>query len=172
MPARAGARGPEVRRSAPPGPRVRRWGGSRGGGRLGAPLAGWGRGNARDARYSPGWPAWVPASPPARSAEPSTLLLRATALKRGAAARTGGTPAPAGARSVPSVVSDSLRTHGPQPAGSSVHRILQARTLERAAVPSSRGSSRSPSLNLRHCRPILDTLSRLVRPARGGCWEV
>ena len=33
-----------------------------------------------------------------------------------------------------------LRPSGPQPAGASVHRVLQARTLEWVAVPSSRGS--------------------------------
>ena len=41
-----------------------------------------------------------------------------------------------------SVVSDSLRPYELYPAGSSVHRILQARILERVAMPSSRGSSR------------------------------
>ena len=39
-----------------------------------------------------------------------------------------------------SVVSESLQPHGLQP-GSSVHGILQARTLEWVAMPSSRGSS-------------------------------
>ena len=43
--------------------------------------------------------------------------------------------------SVCSVLSASLQPHGLQPAGSSVHGILQARTLEGAAMPSSRGSS-------------------------------
>ena len=40
-----------------------------------------------------------------------------------------------------SVVSDSLRPHGLYPSGSSVHGILQARTLEWVAMPSSGGSS-------------------------------
>ena len=40
-----------------------------------------------------------------------------------------------------SVVSDSLRPIGCSPPGSSVHGILQARILERVAMPSSRGSS-------------------------------
>ena len=41
-----------------------------------------------------------------------------------------------------SVVSDSLWPHGCSPPGSSVHGIIQARTLECAAVPFSRGSFR------------------------------
>ena len=40
-----------------------------------------------------------------------------------------------------SVVSDSLRPHGLNPPGSSVHGILQARTLEQVAILFSRGSS-------------------------------
>ena len=40
-----------------------------------------------------------------------------------------------------SVVSNSLWPHGLWPAGSLVHGILQARILEWAAMPSSRGSS-------------------------------
>ena len=40
-----------------------------------------------------------------------------------------------------SVVSDSLHPQGCNPPGSSVHGILQARTLEWVAMPSSRGSS-------------------------------
>ena len=41
-----------------------------------------------------------------------------------------------------SVVSDSLRPHGPYtPSGSSVHEIFQARILEWVAISSSRGSS-------------------------------
>ena len=39
-------------------------------------------------------------------------------------------------------VSDSLRPHGLQPPGSSVHGVLQVRTLEWVATPSSRGPSR------------------------------
>ena len=39
--------------------------------------------------------------------------------------------------------------------GSSVHGILQARILEGAAVPSSRGSSNLCLLRLLHCRQIL-----------------
>ena len=42
-----------------------------------------------------------------------------------------------------SVMSDSLWPHGLQPPGSSVHGILQARILEWAAVPFSRGSSQA-----------------------------
>ena len=38
-------------------------------------------------------------------------------------------------------VSDSLRPHGLYPPGSSVHGILQARTLEWVAMAASRGSS-------------------------------
>ena len=41
-----------------------------------------------------------------------------------------------------SVVSDSLPSHGLSLPGSSVHGILQARTLEWVAIPFSRGSSR------------------------------
>ena len=40
-----------------------------------------------------------------------------------------------------SVMSDSLQPHGQYPPGSSVHGILQARMLERVAIPFSRGSS-------------------------------
>ena len=40
-----------------------------------------------------------------------------------------------------SVMPDSLRPHRLQPTISSVHRILQARTLGWVAMPSSRGSS-------------------------------
>ena len=40
-----------------------------------------------------------------------------------------------------SVMSDSLRPYGPNPPGSSVHRILQARILEWAAISYSRASS-------------------------------
>ena len=40
-----------------------------------------------------------------------------------------------------SVVSDSLWPHGCSPPGSSVHGVLQAKVLEWAAMPSSRGSS-------------------------------
>ena len=43
--------------------------------------------------------------------------------------------------SVASVVSDSLRPMDCSPPGSSVHGVLQARILERAAISSSRGSS-------------------------------
>ena len=43
---------------------------------------------------------------------------------------------------VASVPSDSFRPYGLQPAGSSVHGILRARTLEWVAMPSSKGSSR------------------------------
>ena len=39
-----------------------------------------------------------------------------------------------------SVVSDSLQPHGLQPTRVSVNGILQARELEWAAIPSSRGS--------------------------------
>ena len=38
-----------------------------------------------------------------------------------------------------SVVSDSLQPRGLEPPGSSVHGILQARTLEWVAIPSPRG---------------------------------
>ena len=44
--------------------------------------------------------------------------------------------------SVPSVVYDCWRPHGLQPAGSSVHGILQTRILEWVAMPSFGGSSR------------------------------
>ena len=40
-----------------------------------------------------------------------------------------------------SVVSNPLRPHGYSPPGSSVHRILQARTLEWVALPFFMGSS-------------------------------
>ena len=40
-----------------------------------------------------------------------------------------------------SVLPESLRPHGLQPARLSVHGILQARRLEWVAMPSSRGSS-------------------------------
>ena len=40
-----------------------------------------------------------------------------------------------------SVMSDSLSPHGPSLPGSPVHGILQARILEWAAIPFSRGSS-------------------------------
>ena len=40
----------------------------------------------------------------------------------------------------PSVVSDSATPMDCNPPGSSVHRILQARTLECVAMPSSKGS--------------------------------
>ena len=39
------------------------------------------------------------------------------------------------------VVSDSLQPHDCSPPGSSLHGILQARILERVAIPFSRGSS-------------------------------
>ena len=158
----------------PPGPRVRRWGGSRGGGRegaLGAPLAGWGRGNARDARYSPGWPARVPASPPARSAEPATLLLRAAALEPGAAARTGGTRPRGCALSTFS----GVRLCGPM--GRSPQPPLSvgfSRPEHWSRLPCSPpGDLPDPgiepgSLSLRHCKLILDPLSRLVRPLAGA----
>ena len=42
---------------------------------------------------------------------------------------------------VASVVPDSLQTHGLYPPGFSVHGILQARILQRVAMPFSRGSS-------------------------------
>ena len=45
------------------------------------------------------------------------------------------------ARSVGSVVSDSLNPMDCSPPGSSVHEILQARILEWVAMPSTRGSS-------------------------------
>ena len=50
-----------------------------------------------------------------------------------------------------SVVSDSLRPPGCSPPGSSVHGILQARVLEWAALPSSRGSSRPRSRSRVSC---------------------
>ena len=40
-----------------------------------------------------------------------------------------------------SVMSNSFQPHGLSPPGSSVHGILQAKTLERVAVPFSRASS-------------------------------
>ena len=47
------------------------------------------------------------------------------------------------------------------PPNSSVHGILQARTVEGVAISSSRGSSRPRGLNpgLLHCRQILDHLT-------------
>ena len=45
------------------------------------------------------------------------------------------------------------------PPGSSVHGILQARILEWAAIPFSRGSSRPMNPSLLHCRRILSHLS-------------
>ena len=52
------------------------------------------------------------------------------------------------------------------PPGSSVHGILQARTLERVAMPSSRGSSRPRDQTLVSCtgRRILYRLSRQGSP--------
>ena len=53
-----------------------------------------------------------------------------------------------------SVISDSLQPMACSPLGSSIHGILQARILERVAMPSSRGSShpgikrRSPALQV------------------------
>ena len=59
------------------------------------------------------------------------------------------------------VVSDSLRPHGLELTGSSVHGILQARILEWVAMLSSRGSSRPRKSNhcVSHCRQILNHLS-------------
>ena len=48
------------------------------------------------------------------------------------------------------------------PLGSSVHGILQARILERVAMPSSRGSSQH-LLHLQHCRWILYPTRRLLQ---------
>ena len=48
--------------------------------------------------------------------------------------------------------------------GSSVHGILQARILERAAVPFSRGSSQPEIPGLLHCRWILYSLSHQGSP--------
>ena len=45
------------------------------------------------------------------------------------------------AGSVASVVSDSLQPHGLEPARFSAHGIIQARILQRVAMPFSRGSS-------------------------------
>ena len=52
------------------------------------------------------------------------------------------------------------------PPGSSVHGILQARTLEWIVISFSRGSSQSRESNphLLHCRQILYQLSHLGRP--------
>ena len=59
-----------------------------------------------------------------------------------------------------SVLSDSLWPHGAPP-GSSVHGILQARTLEWVAISFSRGIFLTQELNpgLLHCRQILYQLS-------------
>ena len=72
--------------------------------------------------------------------------------------------------SVESVVSDTLQPHSPP--GSSVHGILQARILEWAAMPSSRGSSWPRDWTWVSCssfigRQVLYTLSHLGRPR----WE-
>ena len=48
-----------------------------------------------------------------------------------------------------SVMSVSLRPYGLSPLGSSVHGILQARTLEWVSMPFSRGSSRPSNLFLK-----------------------
>ena len=53
-----------------------------------------------------------------------------------------GTPACISSTVSCSVESDSLRPPGCSPPGSSVHGILQARTLEWTAIPFTRGSSR------------------------------
>ena len=50
-----------------------------------------------------------------------------------------------------SVVSDSVWPHGCSPPGSSVRGILQARSLERAAMPSPRGSSPPRDRNYTSC---------------------
>ena len=59
------------------------------------------------------------------------------------------------------VVSDSLRPHGLELTGSSVHGILQARILQWVAMLSSRESSRPRESNpcVSHCRQILNHLS-------------
>ena len=51
----------------------------------------------------------------------------------------------------PSVMSDSLRPHGLQPASLSVHGIFQARIQEWVAISSSRGSSWPRDLNCLSC---------------------
>ncbi|CAM9947769.1 unnamed protein product [Rangifer tarandus platyrhynchus] len=81
VPDRAGARGPEVRRSAPAGtPRVAL--GWETGWRPWAPRSQAGVAGTREMPVTRrGWPARVPGSPPTRSVEPSTLLLRAAAVK-------------------------------------------------------------------------------------------
>lgn len=81
VPARAGARGPEVRRSAPAGtPRAAL--GWEPGWRPWAPRSQAGVAGTRGMPVTRrGWPARVPGSPPTRSAEPSTLVLPAAALK-------------------------------------------------------------------------------------------
>ena len=60
-----------------------------------------------------------------------------------------------------SFVSDSLQSCGLYPLGSSVHGILQARILERVAIPFSRGIflARGSNPGLLHCRQILSDLS-------------
>ena len=60
-----------------------------------------------------------------------------------------------------SVVSDSLWPHGCSPPGSSVHGIIQARILERAAIPFSRGSFRPRN---RIQAPALQAYSLLSEP--------
>ena len=68
----------------------------------------------------------------------------------------------------------SCNPMGCNPPGSSVHGILQARILERMAIPSSRGSSDSGikpgSLHLLHCRQILSHWAARERSVViGGC---
>ena len=51
----------------------------------------------------------------------------------------------------PSIMSDSLRSYGLQPPGSSVHGILQARILEWVTIPFSKGSSQPRDQTLISC---------------------
>ena len=61
--------------------------------------------------------------------------------------------------SLTSVMSDSLRPYVLSLPGSSVHAILQARTLEWVVLPSSKGFSQPRDriclLHLLHCKQIL-----------------
>ena len=59
------------------------------------------------------------------------------------------------------IMSNSFRPHGLQPARLSVHGILQARILEWAAIPSPQGIFLTQGSNrgLQHCMQILYHLS-------------
>ena len=74
----------------------------------------------------------------------------------------------------PSVVSDSLRLHGLQPPGSSIHRILQARILEVRCYFLLQGIFPTQGSNpgLLYCRQILYCLSHKTIIQKDTCTPI